>query len=51
MKNFHMNHFFFCFFRQTTKMKNDFASNMSTDIKLSKSQLYKTVESGGSFDS
>ena len=24
---------------------------MSTDIKLSKSQLYKTVESGGSFDS
>ena len=43
--------FFFFFFRQATKMKNDFANNMSTDIKLSKSQLYKTVESGGSFDS
>ena len=27
--------------RQTTKIKNVFAKNMSTDIKLSKVQIYK----------
>ena len=36
----------------TTKRRNDaFASNMSTDIKLSKAQISKIIQSGGSFDS
>ena len=35
--------------RQTTKTRNDFASNMSTDIKLSKAQISKIIQSGGSF--
>ena len=34
--------------RQTTKIKNAFANNMSTDIKLSKSQISKIIQSGGS---
>ena len=34
--------------RQTTKLRNAFA-NMSTDIKFSKAQISKIIESGGSF--
>ena len=34
-----------------TKIRNAFAKNMSTDIKLSKSQISKIIESGGSFGS
>ena len=37
--------------RQTTKIRNAFANNMSTDIKLSKAQISKIVQSGGSFGS
>ena len=37
--------------RQMTKIRNVFAKNMSTDIKLSKSQISKIIESGGSFGS
>ena len=37
--------------RQTTKISNAFAKNMSTDIKLSKAQISKKIESGGSFGS
>ena len=37
--------------RQTTKIKNVFANNMSTDVKLTKSQIYKIFNSGGSFGS
>ena len=37
--------------RQMTKIRNAFAKNMSTDIKLSKSQISKIIESGGSFGS
>ena len=37
--------------RQTTKTRNAFANNMSTDIKLSKAQISKTIQSGGSFGS
>ena len=33
--------------RQKTKMRNAFANNMSTDIKLSKAQLPKIIQSGG----
>ena len=35
--------------RQTTKKRNAFASNISTDIKLSKAQISKINQSGGSF--
>ena len=37
--------------RQTTKIRNAFANNVSTDIKLSKAQISKIIPSGGSFDS
>ena len=32
--------------RQTTKIRNAFANNMSTDIKLSKTQISKIIKSG-----
>ena len=37
--------------RQTTKIRTAFADNMSTDIKLSKAQISKIIQSGGSFGS
>ena len=37
--------------RQTTKIRNAFANNMSTDIKLSKAQISKIIQLGGSFGS
>ena len=33
--------------RQTTKLRNAIEKNMSTDIKLSKSQISKIIQSGG----
>ena len=33
--------------RQTTKLRNAFNNNMSTDIKLSKAQISKIIQSGG----
>ena len=36
---------------QITKIRNTFASNMPTDIKLSKTQISKVVQSRGSFGS
>ena len=33
--------------RQKTKSRNAFENNMSTDIKLSRAQISKTVQSGG----
>ena len=33
--------------RQTAKLRNAFENNMSTDIKLSKAQISKIVQSGG----
>ena len=36
---------------QTTKIRNAFANNLSTDIKLSKAQISKIIQSGGSFGS
>ena len=32
--------------RQTTKIRNAVANNMSTDIKLSKAQVSKIIQSG-----
>ena len=37
--------------RQTTKIRNTFANNMSTDIKLSKTQKSKIIQWAGSFRS
>ena len=37
--------------RQITKIRNAFANNMSTDIKLSKAQISQMIQSGGSFGS
>ena len=37
--------------RQTTKIRNTFVNNMSTCIKLSKAQISKIIQSGGSFGS
>ena len=36
---------------QTTKMRNAFANNMSTDNKLSEAQISKKIQSGGYFGS
>ena len=33
--------------RQKTKLRNSFNNNMSTDLKLSKAQFSKTIQSGG----
>ena len=37
--------------RQVTKIWSGFANNTSTDIKLSKTQISKITQSGGSFGS
>ena len=37
--------------RQTNKIRNAFSSHMWTDIKLSKAQMSKIIQSGGSFGS
>ena len=46
-----MTHKLFLTTRQATKIRNAFANNMSTDIKLSKAQLSKIIQSGESFGS
>ena len=33
--------------RQSTKLRNAIENNMSTDIKLSKTQISKVIQSGG----
>ena len=33
--------------RQKTKLRNTFNNNMSTDLKLSKAQISKIIQSGG----
>ena len=33
--------------RQKTKLRNAFENNISTDIKLSKAQILKIIQSGG----
>ena len=35
--------------RQTTKIRNGFANNIATDIKLTKTQISEIVQSGGSW--
>ena len=37
--------------RQTTEIRNTFANNMSTGTKLSKTQIYKIIQSAGPFGS
>ena len=35
--------------RHSTKIRNAFANNISTDLRLSKAQISKLIQSGGSF--
>ena len=35
--------------RQTTKVRNAFANNISIDIELNKAQISQIIQSGGSF--
>ena len=46
-----MPHELFLTTTQTTKLRNAFSNNMSTNIKLSKAQTSKIIQSGGYFDS
>ena len=46
-----MSHELFLTTRQTTKIKNAFVNNMTRDIKLSKAQISKIIQSGRSFGS
>ena len=50
-ENEELAHELFVTTRQTTKIRNGFANNLSTDIKLSKTQISKLIQSGGSFGS
>ena len=50
VKNFNkkdLPHVLFLTIRQTTKVGNAINNNMSTDIKLSKAQIKKIIQSGG----
>ena len=50
VKNFNkedLPHEFLLTTRQTTKLRNAISNNMSTDIKLSKIQIKKIIQSGG----
>ena len=40
-------HELFLITRQTTKLRNAIENNMSTDVKLSKAQISKIIQSGG----
>ena len=46
-----MPHELFLTIRQTTKIRNAFANNMSTDIKVGKVKISKIIQSGGFFGS
>ena len=46
-----MPHELFLIIRQTSKIRNAFANNTSTDIKLIKAQISKMIQSGGYFGS
>ena len=48
-QNEELSHEVFITTRQKTKISNAFASNMSTDIKLSKDQMPKIIQQGGVF--
>ena len=43
----HLPHQFLLTTSQKTKLKNAFNNNMSTDLKLSKAQISKIIQSGG----
>ena len=50
-ENDELPHELFLTTRQTTKIRDAFANNMPTDIKFSKAQISKIIQSGGSFSS
>ena len=51
IKDEELQHELFLTTRQTVKIKNTFANNMLTDIKLSQAPISKITQSGGSFGS
>ena len=54
LKLFHGNdlpHELFLTTIQKTKLKNAFSNNMSTDLKFSKAQIFKIIQSGGFLES
>ena len=50
-ENDYLAHTLYLATRQTTTIRNAFANNMSTDIKLSEAQISKIIQSGGSLGS
>ena len=50
-KDEELQHELFLTARETTKIRNAFADNMSTDIKLSKAKISKIIQLSGSFGS
>ena len=46
LKDKELAHELFLATRQTTKIRNTFANNISTDIKLSKAPMFKMIQSG-----
>ena len=46
-----LSHDLFLTTSRTTKITNDFANNMTSDIKLTKAQISKIIQLGGSFGS
>ena len=50
-ENEELSHELFPTTRQTTKIRNAFANNVTIYIKLSKAQISKIILSGGSFGS
>ena len=44
-----MSHELFLTTRKTTKIRKVFANNISTDIRLSKAQISKIIQLGGSY--
>ena len=51
LENEELSHELFLTIRQTNKIINDFANNMSIDIKFSKAQISKIIQRDGSFGS
>ena len=51
IENVELPHELFLRARRSTKIRNVFANNMATDIKLSKAQISKIIQSSGSFGS
>ena len=49
MEMIYVINFYYLTTRQKTKLRNAFENHKSTDIKLSKTQISKIIQSGGFF--